>query len=519
MLPAESNPGLPRYNIADRAFFRVFFRGWEKYLPIYENPETLSKHITDNPLLVIHPGFSQYWPTIDVNRNPAIQAEYEEYLANLKTKIGDTLEEGRSVIVFTPRKYLEETLGVIGSPDRIMLVPTRNDGTINADVILPEPNGKSFYQLLSQHISQAEVCGECGFNDFRSLAETLTKKVKLSLVDGCIFPEASQKIANRILSENPNRNANYLLEVNAVLGRLDIRDEIKAYKNSKDLAFSYLHNRWSRLLCLPVIQKAATPVLKANIKQDEAGVVLEVGSGTGIFEELLAPDWLKSRLISLDINRSALEMAQGKSDIVVFQGNLYQMGVANESADAIITYNGMDSNLALWEALGESGRCLKKGGRLVILQDLAPALFACLGISEGGQADSENYFDYLLAGISNLPELRLVESGVVEAVGVEKRSNIETRLKRFKENFGPAMPYLDMLIKGFSANDIGILLNNGPDLMIGRRLGYRWRGVLKEKLKEINVSSTSYNQLSKIKKRRNEVVEWTRMGYLVAEKN
>lgn len=318
--------------------------------------------------------------------------------------------------------------------------------------------------------------------------------------------------------EGYSRFPNYLIEVNDALVRLNVNEEVEVYRDSENLAETHLHNRWARLLYLPALQKAVSCVLENYISQDELGLVLEVGSGTGIFEELLAPVWLRDRLISFDINRPSLNVAQEKSDIDVFQGNSYQLGVASESVDALITLNGMDSNLALWEALREGERCLKKGGKLIVMQSLTPALFENIGIGRGELEDFKNYFDYLLRGVSCLSEFELVENGMVEAVEVENRKKIKKRLEEFNEMFGIFVPFSEQL----NINDIGLITSVGPEFRIinkngeingGRRLSF------KKVLEKIDEEYVPYRQLSKVRKRRSEVIEWIRMGYLVAEKN
>lgn len=61
----------------------------------------------------------------------------------------------------------------------------------------------------------------------------------------------------------------------------------------------------SRLTVLSALQSAVTPVIGQYIRRVPIPV-LEIGCGTGFFYRWLAPDWLKSRLVHLEINRENL---------------------------------------------------------------------------------------------------------------------------------------------------------------------------------------------------------------------
>ena len=200
MLPVESRPDLPKYSLLYRTLLKGIAPGWEKYRSICINPEMLARHVTDNPLLVMHPGFSRYRLGLTPEIDPDEKSGYKQYLTNLRRKIGKTSEQGRSILIFVPTDHLYETLDIVKPPDGTILIPTRNRRGIITSSILNVPLRNPFYKMLSEHISQAEICGEYGHNCVFSLVVTLSEGVKTSLVDGCIFPMDFRKITNQMLA-------------------------------------------------------------------------------------------------------------------------------------------------------------------------------------------------------------------------------------------------------------------------------------------------------------------------------
>lgn len=186
-----------RHNVIDRSITKILYPGWEKYRTICKHPDVFRKLIPDNPLLVVHPGYNCY---VKVSNNfEILRDEYNEYLDNLKDKISRTIEERRSVIVFTPSKNLKQTQQVLNSPEGIVFVPTLNKSVESHSLILLEFLGQPFYKLLSQNISQAEVCGEFGSFCVLALAKKIADSVDISLISNCIFPKDFRNDTDKVI--------------------------------------------------------------------------------------------------------------------------------------------------------------------------------------------------------------------------------------------------------------------------------------------------------------------------------
>ena len=185
MLPLESVPELPSYNFIDKTIAKTFYPGWEEYVSICQQPELITKFIKDNPLFIMHPGLDGYLYA-GLNSDT-----YLETQKRLKDKISASLEKGQSILVFTPRKFLHQTLEAINSPNGVILVPTKNhENPKTHKVLLLESSNKvPFYNLLSNNITRAEACGEYGHQCILTLMHRLAENVRITLVDDCITPQ------------------------------------------------------------------------------------------------------------------------------------------------------------------------------------------------------------------------------------------------------------------------------------------------------------------------------------------
>lgn len=134
--------------------------------------------------------------------------------------------------------------------------------------------------------------------------------------------------------------------------------------------------RQNRLKLLGAFKKAVVPVLERHIDRRTLRCAVEVGTGTGFFARDLAPEWLKQKLLSIDINESLLKKAQEDPRMSeVACASVYSLPMANESVNAVIGYSSFDSFLYLSQALEQVKRILKKGGKLILFQDLTTALY------------------------------------------------------------------------------------------------------------------------------------------------
>ena len=119
--------------------------------------------------------------------------------------------------------------------------------------------------------------------------------------------------------------------------------------------------RLDRLTMLPAYQKAIHPVLEKHVAKTDSPVI-EVGCGSGSFSRDLAPDWLRNRLVSFDLNMYSLKVFAGSdSGAQIFRGSSYRMPVGDQSVSTVIGYSSFNSMLYLSIALEEAKRVLKPG--------------------------------------------------------------------------------------------------------------------------------------------------------------
>lgn len=182
MLPAEFWPEIMPRRGVEQILIRTLWHGWEKYESICKDPQMFSHYVTDNPLVVVHPGWTKYINVSkEFNTHPDV---YDTYVHSLQKKISTTLSEKRSVLLFLPNDHLKETVGVLRPPSEVILVPTVFNRT---DPYMPLLKS-NFYKLLTNHVSRVEMCGEYGQYCVLALASSLADHIKITLDDGCIYP-------------------------------------------------------------------------------------------------------------------------------------------------------------------------------------------------------------------------------------------------------------------------------------------------------------------------------------------
>lgn len=182
MFPAERLAHLPPRNIIERTRLKIFYPAWREYRSICESPELFPKYITDNPFIIVHAGYTKYMTVSeDYNTHPD---KYGGYVQNIQTAISSALLENRSVLLFTMADYLEQTLSILHPPKEIILVPTVYNRTEANSAIVK----RSFFALLTNHLSHAEICGEYGDWCVLAFAASLADKVAIRLNDACIYP-------------------------------------------------------------------------------------------------------------------------------------------------------------------------------------------------------------------------------------------------------------------------------------------------------------------------------------------
>ena len=167
------------------------------------------------------------------------------------------------------------------------------------------------------------------------------------------------------------------------------------FVNQKDSPLHHEGIRMDRLVILHAFQNAIHPVLERNIDQDDESPVLEVGCGTGSFSRDLAPDWLKRRIVSFDLDISSLRiLLENDNHTQVFAGSSYRMPIKDKSVSAMVGYSSFDSMVSLPIALEEAKRILITRGKLILFQDLTTDLYDLPG--RDSRLSVEDYHEILV---------------------------------------------------------------------------------------------------------------------------
>lgn len=142
--------------------------------------------------------------------------------------------------------------------------------------------------------------------------------------------------------------------------------------------FGRVASDWDKLRSLHVADAEVEARLLEIVGNRRLGDVLDVGTGTGRMLELLASR--AERAIGIDLSREMLAVARanierlGLDNCQVRLGDMYDMPMADASADLVIFHQVLhyaDDPLA---AILETGRVLRPGGRVIVV-DFAPHEF------------------------------------------------------------------------------------------------------------------------------------------------
>ena len=132
---------------------------------------------------------------------------------------------------------------------------------------------------------------------------------------------------------------------------------------------------WDRIRSLHVAENEVERALMEALGTGPFNLLVDLGTGTGRVLELLAPRY--ARGIGFDINHSMLAYARGKLEAAgldkasVRHGDLYDLALADQSADAVVMHQVLHFLAEPAQAVAEAARILAPGGRLVIV-DFAP---------------------------------------------------------------------------------------------------------------------------------------------------
>jgi ArsR family transcriptional regulator len=132
---------------------------------------------------------------------------------------------------------------------------------------------------------------------------------------------------------------------------------------------------WERIRSLYVAEDQVEQALLNLQGEIRVGSVLDVGTGTGRMLELFAP--LADRAVGIDVSRDMLSIARSKlsdidqSDCQVRLGDMYDLGVDDDSQDLILFHQVLHFAENPQSAIKEAARAVKHGGAILIA-DFAP---------------------------------------------------------------------------------------------------------------------------------------------------
>ncbi len=132
---------------------------------------------------------------------------------------------------------------------------------------------------------------------------------------------------------------------------------------------------WDKIRSLHVAEAEVEAAMTQALGSDPAGVLVDLGTGTGRTLELFADHY--ARGIGIDVNQAMLAYARSKlsraglANAQVRQGDIYNLFLRDDTADAVVMHQVMHFLSDPARAIREAARILAPGGRLLIV-DFAP---------------------------------------------------------------------------------------------------------------------------------------------------
>jgi ArsR family transcriptional regulator len=132
---------------------------------------------------------------------------------------------------------------------------------------------------------------------------------------------------------------------------------------------------WDRIRALHVAEAEVEAAVSDALGPGPFDFLVDVGTGTGRMLELFAPRFRRG--LGLDLNPAMLAYARAKLERAglthaqVRQGNIYDLPLADRSADAVVMHQVLHFLSDPQRAVREAVRVLAPGGRLLIV-DFAP---------------------------------------------------------------------------------------------------------------------------------------------------
>jgi len=144
---------------------------------------------TKKALVVVHPGHtlhSEYAGELYTANKEEYGDYHTEYLPLLMERLREAKESGETVLLYAMTEYLEKTLDFVGGTDRLVVVPTRNDGAIEKNIIgVSVP--KFLDYLKARGVEKAEVSGEWNAACVGHV-ERILSKYEFEVENGVRFP-------------------------------------------------------------------------------------------------------------------------------------------------------------------------------------------------------------------------------------------------------------------------------------------------------------------------------------------
>ena len=149
-------------------------------------------------------------------------------------------------------------------------------------------------------------------------------------------------------------------------------------KDRQDAAQAYFEEHageWDRIRSLHVADDNVERAMLEALGDEQFDLLVDLGTGTGRTLELFAQ--LYRRAIGFDVNQSMLSYARAKlaeagvDTAQVRQGDIYNLNLEADEADVVVMHQVMHFLADPAPVLSEAARCLKPGGRLLIV-DFAP---------------------------------------------------------------------------------------------------------------------------------------------------
>ena len=127
---------------------------------------------------------------------------------------------------------------------------------------------------------------------------------------------------------------------------------------------------WDQIRTLHVDEAEIERAMLSLLKPDDAGELLDIGTGTG--RMLVVYGATATRAVGIDLSREMLSVARanlesaGLRNCQVRLGDMYQLPVASESFDSVTIHQVLHYADTPADVIAEAARALRPGGRLVV---------------------------------------------------------------------------------------------------------------------------------------------------------